>query len=207
MRMPTPLIAGEPVRESWSHQLVDHMRSYALKGGVRARVARRSGGTTISVPSPPLPRVSLARTLFGNLADYSDSEVLFKGGIQHACACIGSNIYVRRGRVTWSNLPIVESVHNDDHDTAFEDANYFYIVCEPWTINEPRFVYAHINVGGSPAAHIRLSESADEPVDDPLAELIRWPLATVTFLSATAMAVIEPWHVGHIKITGVGGRP
>lgn len=195
------------MRESWSRGIVDRMRENGVIAGRGTAVRRSAHGTIVQARPAPVSRPSFSRLAFGSLAGGS-SLVLFKGGLQFAVACVGGVIYVRRGYVIWSNLPMAAGVHTSDFaaQQVWSDGNYIYIDAgEAW--EGLRFVFVEVKTGYSPEAWVRLSADDQIPVSDPAAELVRWPLASVAWTASGALSMVEPWHVGHINMTGIGGRP
>lgn len=203
MKTPSPLIAGEPVREGWSHELIDHMRSNALKGGIRGVVRRGAGGTTITPAAPVKSRPSFASVSFGTYFD-AGSLALFKGGVQFALACIDSVIYIRKGNVSWAHVPVLAYLVTDDD-------NYYYIDAgaTPW--EGVRYSFVEINLNARTATP-KLTDNSDVPMDDPLSLIVRWPLSSVAWTGTAedterVLCVVETWHVGHIKIPCIFGPP
>lgn len=210
MKTPSPLIAGEPVREGWSRELVDFARSNAIRSGARGVVRRGAGGTTATPSQAVASRPSFSSMAFGSLMSGS-SLVLFKGGVLLAIACVGSVIYVRKGTVSWGHVVMPVTVDGDDFGPIWDDDNYIYVDAgeTPWA--GVRHAYVHVGLK-TQVAYLKLSASADLPTDDPVASIVRWPLASIAWTGAAedtnrVTSVVETWHVGHIKIPCVYGPP
>jgi hypothetical protein len=135
--------------------------------------------------------------------------------------CSRSVVYIRNGILQWSFLTIQAGVHDDDFGQIYQDESRTYVdVSAGWNVEESRWAFVELDQN-TRVASVRLTGSSAAPVDDPVARIVRWPLAEiggelVSYPPATPEAepeeIFQPFikavaHDGMIKIPSSFGAP
>ena len=214
MSLPAVPSPGSEIPASWGRDVVSCLESLQIRRGVGYRIAD-CGRQGIGI-EPNGPKGS---------ANFQEPRLAPPKML--TVGCKREFIYVRNGKLQWAYLTLPLEVHDDDWDLIWQDESRTYIDCtggwmdDPEAEVEPRFLFMETKQSGAPHAYLRFSDTADMPTDDPIAKIIRWPIAQITGAWATYPPLVkdaEPEQVfqpsiveiladGLIKIPAAYGPP